>query len=161
MKNYFFIAVCLLSVSLMSGCGDGGPRLVPAEGTVMLGANPLTGASVVVHYPDQSTATGRTDDKGVFSLVYSNGKPGAAPGNGLKVSITKTDEQGMAGGANLDPSDMMKKQQTSVNKTADGRVAPTAHKNLVPPKYADPNTSGITVDIPPEGKKDLKIELSS
>lgn len=161
MKNFFTALSLVCFASLTTGCTDGGPRLVPAGGTVTLAGAPLTDASILVHYPDRSVATGRTDGKGAFTLVFSNGKPGAVPGNGLKVSITKTDEQGIAGGESLDPSAMMKKGKESMSKTSDGRVQPVLPKNLVPAKFADPNSSGITVDIPPEGKKDLKIELST
>ena len=164
MRNFFFISILLACfASLTTGCRDNGPRLVPATGTVTFGGAPLTGASIIIHYPDRSTATGRTDGKGFFTVVYSNGQPGAAPGNGLKVSVTKTDEQGVAvtGSESPDPGSMKDIAMKGMSKTADGRVQPVTRTNFVPPKYADPNSSGITVDIPPEGKKDLKIELSS
>lgn len=132
----------------------------------MLNNAPLPDASVLVHYPDKSTATGRTDAKGAFSLVFSNGKPGASPGTALKVSVHKTNEPTTTvapGGESMDPSQMMKMGQAALEKrkTADGKVMPDIPKSVLPPKYSNPDSSGITVDIPPEGKKDLKIDLST
>lgn len=84
--------------SLFVGCtGNSNPEIIKVTGKVTLDGEALPGAIVEITpitpriRPDGSGgagAGGETDDRGAYSLKYSDGRVGAEPGNYL-VRITK------------------------------------------------------------------------
>jgi len=79
---------------LQLGCGGGGelPDLGYVEGTVTMDGKPL--ANVVLTFqPDQARpAYGRTDAKGWYELVYTEGNPGATIGlHSVRISSADAD----------------------------------------------------------------------
>lgn len=134
------IGLVTLLIGLVPGCGGGGrPGTISVTGQVTLDGQPLAGAAVMFTGPGGGApVTAVTDASGNFQLQ-------AVPGQN-KVAVAKTEGSGGAGEAELAPPE--------------GAAAPTSPKYLVPPKYANPTTSGITVDVK-AGMGPVKIELKS
>jgi hypothetical protein len=128
-KHRLFLIV---AVVFLAGCGDGGPRLVKAGGSVKYQGKPLAGADVVFISEEGSLPSiGRTDEQGRFELK-TNGKPGA-PMDEYKVAITAVRQ---------------KRQVTeaeAVGMTSEQIAA--NHESLVPAKYNNKISSGLTATV--------------
>lgn len=145
----FVMAVAMLFVH---GCGGGDsrnlPATVPASGYVYLDGSPVEGAAVVFIPEDIQSgnpAQAITNGQGFFDLQIE-GKKGAVPGRYV-VQVAKTLEVPMEGGAQ------------GVGESEDFRAV--TYKNVLPNKYANIATSGLKVEVPESGIKDIKLELSS
>jgi hypothetical protein len=133
----------LLCCAVLGGCGtSSGTGTVPAAGTVTFGGQPVAGANVIF-YPISATDPGLasqavTDAEGEFQLSTHAGggkfKPGIAPGQ-YTVAITKLD--------------------TAAIKST---LAPP--KNLLPSKYATPETSKLTADVSSERENNFEFSLN-
>jgi hypothetical protein len=138
----------ILSLAAALGCGAKGahlPKTVPAEGVVSLDGKPVDGAQVIlVPEGDASTgAYGVTDASGKFSLRAYEEKPGAIPG-AYKVQVSKTIERRLEGAkGSVDGGD------------------PVRFEYGVPAKYTGVKTSGLSVTIPDDGIRDIKLTLIS
>ncbi|HWL09403.1 MAG TPA: carboxypeptidase-like regulatory domain-containing protein [Planctomicrobium sp.] len=85
-----FIGIGILIVLIFScGCGrrsGNTPVLVPVSGVVTLDGGPLPKASIVFHSTmggSSNSSVGRTNEKGEYSLIFSQRNIGAAPGSYL------------------------------------------------------------------------------
>ncbi len=122
---------------VFAGCGEGN-GLVPVKGRVLLDDQPVEGAAVLFQ-PDQGVpATATTDAKGEFEMSTSQGK-GATVGMN-KISVAK--QVAIA----------------SNRKTEESEIVPM--KSLTPPKYASPQTSGLSVEVK-RGMEPVELKLSS
>ena len=119
------------------------PKVAPAEGVVTFKGMPVEGATIVFA-PASGTnaASGLTGSGGRFSLSAFPPDAGTVPGK-YKVSITKREQPAPPAAASHDEL-----------------TTETPPKNLLPDRYGEPETSGLTADIPAEGKKDLKFDLT-
>ena len=137
-----FAVLAAAAVSLVSAIGcsrSSSDTLVPVAGTVTVNGNPLTTGSVTFH-PDsdsgnmtQHIPTGTIDSQGNYRLSTAT-KAGAPPGS-YQVTVTA---QGP-----IDPKNP---------------YAPPTH--LIDRKYADPATSGLTMQVsasPAPGAYDIKL----
>ncbi len=131
-----FIVLALLAV--LWGCSDGGPpkgteglqNLQPVSGTVSFQGKPTPGAVVLFHPtadPDsfKKRIAGIVDEEGSFEMSTTVGagtRPGVEPGS-YKVTISWAER--------VDPNDK------------DSDMGP----DLLPEKYKDHKTSGLTVEI--------------
>lgn len=151
--NAAALSLALMCLVLLSGCGSGKPATVPVTGTVTLDGNPLEGASVTFTPAEGGRlATGKTDASGNFTLMTFEAGDGALAGPN-KVGVSKMEVSGdVQGDPTADPGDML-----SGPPGAGGNQPP---KSLIPKKYANPETSGITVDVQ-SGMDPVTIELSS
>lgn len=172
------LAFGLVAVVYLSGCGSDAPKIntVPVTGRVTYNGQPVAGATVafIPNNPDGRPAQGVTDEQGVYTLttyVGPNDQPaGAEPGD-YKVTIQKKQP---AAGANVpgkppegtDPTEMMQKQfdQSKMKpeneeemraKMMSGQgMSPMQQpemQDLIPAKYGDHNTSGLTASVPAGG----------
>ena len=167
------LSLCLFTLCgmvLLAGCSPGDNR-VPAEGVLTIDGKAVDGVSIVVHYADGNIAQAVTHDQGKFELSYL-GKQGAIPGSKLKASVTKMEgvdaptmkfEPGKSTVGSPDASQLAKFNQSAgqqmMDKTKDLKTM--GPKNELPEKLAKPETSGITVDIPAGGSKELKIDAKT
>lgn len=128
------------------GCGTSGPKFVPVTGTVTLDGNPLANAQVsfVPDVPEREldstlVCTGKTNEKGEYSLSNFQGQIGAPVGK-YRVMITcKPKEAGT--GDERRPADYV----PPVDKVS-------SRYNL---------ESDLKFDVPPGGAKQASFLLSS
>lgn len=141
-----------LLLLVAGGCGSGNTT-IPVEGVVTLDGQPLEGAAVnFVPDPKGRPAHGETDAAGKFQLSTFAPGDGAIPGV-HKVGVSKIEKP--VGAPGLTPDG---KPQLSGPPT--GLGPPPMPKALVPAKYLNPSTSGITVTVE-KGMEAVKIELTS
>jgi hypothetical protein len=134
------IVVCIILCWSQGGCGGSAnlPPTAPAEGIVLLDGEPLTDVELVFHPEKGPSATGRTDPKGAFTMSL-NGKPGAVPGKS-KVTFS-----------------VVTKATMSTNPAALAELAQLSQR--VPEKYRQITTTDITVDLGPDGDRNLSFSL--
>lgn len=123
-----WLAVCgmLLAVGF-TGCGRGGPQLVDVSGIVRWQGRPVP-VGVVTLVPEDGSgglrpAAGMIDASGRYRLVAVPGQPGVLPGR-YRVAV-----------------------RASTGSPDEGGVS-----WLVPQRFADPVTSGLSIDIPVAGR---------
>ncbi|MDR0520551.1 MAG: DUF4198 domain-containing protein [Planctomycetaceae bacterium] len=174
MKTFTIITLFFVTITL-SGCGSSSTNiagLVPAAGTVTLNGQPLADAGITFVPTELSrrAAGAKTDAAGKFTVSTLNPSDGIAPGE-YRVVISKQDEK---------PAATLRQTKTEI-KTPSGKVLPDPHKNRrlfkdgkpIPAgsvaetvrtetlgKYAQADTSGLTVTIPPKGDKQLTLTLT-
>ena len=171
MNSFSWKCLAVLALALfVLGCGPGGPKLYKAGGTVTYNNAPVEGAMVTFLYDDGNFANGSTDAAGKFQLVYV-GRPGGAALGKCKVGVTKaaaaTSASPGAPATTAKPkteeewkAEMARKEAevNNLKKKMETPVAPP--KDLLPAKYADPNTSGLTFEVKAdEAQNDFKIDL--
>ncbi|MEY4188395.1 MAG: hypothetical protein RIT02_3429 [Planctomycetota bacterium] len=138
-----------LSAVLISGCGGQySPqaeifKTVSASGVLTFRGKPLAGFIVTLHPAgDQRTASGTTDADGRFTLGTNAHGDGAVAGNHKVSVIWQPPEDDGLGSTVEDPKKMPKPPLD------------------IPAKYASPETSEITLEIPESGSSDLKLDLN-
>lgn len=140
MKTGVLLIAMVAAVSLV-GCGEGGPTLYEAEGTVTYNGTPVADAVVNFGFDDGSTSVATTGPDGKF-VITTNGRVGAPLGSAV-VAITK-----FGGSAMATPEQMMAAAQKGES---------TSTKSAIPDKYADPKTSGLKAEIVAGGKDKNKF----
>lgn len=155
MNSHRFSFAALIGLCLASaGCaGDKKPqwqrpRVVHAGGLVLFQGQPLEGALVTFTNDELSaSAFGRTDAQGRFTLTTFELGDGAVAGK-HSVSVSKVQV---------------------ANQVVDKSAAPTwrnAHTSsqpqprwLIPRRYGNPTTSGLTAQVPENGSSEIYLEL--
>jgi hypothetical protein len=160
------LAVTALALTV-AGCGESGPRLYKAGGTVTYKSLPVEGAEVTFAYDDGEFANGVTDAAGKFQLAYK-GKPGGAALGKCKVTVSKVAGLKAAAPAAATTNKVVKseadfkeqqkaKMESMIKFAADKKEqdASGGAQSLIPKKYADPSTSGFTYDIVADESKNV------
>lgn len=141
------LASCLtlLLVVVAIGCGGQPPgpaklKTVPVAGVVTYQGKPVAEASISLqHVEGKATALGKSDATGRFTLSTYEKQDGAPPGK-YKVMVAVS----------------------TVKEISPGVLAPEppgGFKSPIPIKYANPDTSGLVIEIKAEGKNDLTLDL--
>lgn len=117
----------LLACLALVGCGSGGPAMGRVSGTVTYQGKPIPKGTVTFIPTDgtRPSATGTIND-GAYTLQTTEPGDGAVVG-GYKVAIS-----------DIDPA---------VLNTAVPGMPVQAPKSLIPKKYGDANTSGLTAEV--------------
>lgn len=162
------VLVCTFCLGTF-GCGDesgGKPvTLVQVSGVVTINGRPLVGA-YVEFFPEKGPKAycAETGPGGVFNLKTGT-KYGCTVGPAT-VSVHMPDEGASAtrapvikGGAQSPAEFAEQSQKMAEMTTAVQRVQASPPRSLVPERYHDPRSSGITFTIERGGAKGLKIEL--
>ncbi len=132
---------------LLSGCGNAQPtgeRLatVSASGVLTLNSKPLEYYQVLFFPPNgQRPAAGTADAEGKFVLGTNEPQDGAVVGS-HKVAIN------WVGPPSTDPNDGIMEFSE-----------PPAPSIRIDPRYSDPETSGLVVEIPASGTNEIRIDL--
>jgi len=149
-----FLSLLVLSATL-AGCGPQKPETVKVRGLVSLDGKPVEDATVGFTPKDGGRpAMGTTDASGQFLLTTF------APGDGAIVGThTVTVSKIRSTGQQVDASTV---PAGSNAMPLSGPATPGGIKIewVVPPKYADPKTSGFTVDVK-RGMEPIKLELKT
>lgn len=137
-----FACCCCVATSLIAGCGDA-PKpwevVVPAIGEVTFEGEPIAGAQITLvpvstEFPDSVRPSATTALGGNFALgTYGNSD--GAPAGEYKASVVwfKLDESG---------------------------DSPVRGDNVLPAKYANPDSSGITVVVNDKEASVISIALT-
>ena len=140
--------VAIIGLTVLGCGGSDGPRTYPVTGVATLDGEPVEGATVtfVPQSDGLSTAMGKTDASGRFSLVTPGGQSGAEPGR-YNVIIMKregtgefvqpeyeTQEEAMAALEERARSGGLMQQQVQV-------------RDLLPLDYSRVATSGLEAEV--------------
>lgn len=131
-------ACCLFS--LLVGCGPAGRPVVPTatvSGVVKMDGQPLSGAQVNFLNADYA-GVAETDASGRFEMTA---QPGAN-----KVFIVKY--QGVSG-------------TFDATMVGGGDMAGSGPKQLLPPKFSDPEKTELTFSVSEAGNSDANFEVTS
>ncbi|HUG90179.1 MAG TPA: hypothetical protein VML55_05070 [Planctomycetaceae bacterium] len=161
------LAVLVAATSL--GCGgssddDGRKKAVPATGTITYKGNAVEGAEVAFRpnipppppgktnvMSDAKGAVARTDASGKFTLTtYATGD-GAIPGDYF-VTVTKWEGP--------PPSTITSNEDPAYDPDAAEAESTPPAKNLLPEKYAQERTSGLTATVTEDGPNDFAFDLT-
>lgn len=161
MTRAILTSLALLAALAILGCGSEGAgraKTYPVSGTVTLGGQPVAGATVTFTLNDGTgSAAGITDASGKYTLSTYGGGDGARAGD-YKVAIVKYEvEATKASGGNLPSGEIDEKAYT--DPTATGTEQPAGPKNLLPEKYAKPETSGLTAKVGETGQNTVDFKL--
>ena len=135
------LATCVLFFVAVTGCTNS-VRLAPVEGTVTLDGKPLATGNIVFETGDARPATAEIKEGKIV-----NWESGGVPVGSHKVSITANEEVAAATPAN--PGDV-----------GSGSLASMSGKSLIPAKYGDPRTSGLTATVK-AGLNQVEFKLQS
>lgn len=156
------LPVLLVLASVISGCGQAGPKTVPVSGVVLLDGNPIEGASVTFMSNDGNrVANGITDASGKYTLRTVFGSQlidGAVPG-GHKVGVAKTQSDGAGPPQPKDgetPQEMVNRMAGSPTNTS--KVKETF---LIPKKFNSPEYSGLTATVSESGANEIELKVTS
>lgn len=139
----------LIALLVLTGCSSGDadrPMRVPVTGKVVYQGKPVEGAHVtfVPQAQGQSSAFGTTDAAGAFKLSTFDVDDGAQPG-AYTVTISKTVTEGS-------PS-------SSEPVNTGTPPPPSKTTDLVPPKYKNPATSGLSATVKEGDPNEFPFEL--
>lgn len=143
-----------ISLFFLQGCGgteDNLPQRTAVSGVVTFDGEPVEGATITFRPVEENgqTANGRTGEEGYFQMGTFEGTDGVVPGD-YTVMISKIKSQSVA---EVLPED-------DPNYDPDPKPEPPP-ENLLPEKYSNAETSGLTVTVSDgEEISDLKFELS-
>ena len=142
-------SVAMLLLFTLAGCaGETGPakeEVVPVSGTLTYQGKPLPYFAITFLPSDgRRAAVGTTDELGNFTMGTNDLGDGVPPGTN-KVAVT------FAG----PPSDAPPGQESVIDDPAQMPKPAVA----IPKKYHNPETSGLTVEVPPDGLVGYALEL--
>ncbi len=152
------VALLALGVLSVLGCGSGPGDLNPVSGKVTLDGEPLAGATVSfspVSDDSGRPAVGTTNEQGVYELTdmrFSQAGPGVAPGE-YQVTISKTSVAEQSYPEEDDPNYGDLPDPTGTGSSA--------VKSLVPEKYGDRSSSGLTATVESGSNENVDFELTS
>jgi len=140
------VVVAFATVAV-AGCGRSGvpagpPRspTVAAAGVLTVRGQPVAGATVVMHHAEgRASAIGTTDAEGRFTLTTYQ-KDDGAPAGQYRVTVAKNDT-------------------TEVEPGVLAPLSAEPTRPTIPPSYGNPETSGLTCEIPPDGNTEIRVDL--
>ncbi len=159
-------AVLSALLLLAAGCGPAHPAST-VSGKVTYKGEPLNGGTIKL-YPDVTPTAGGYDNSfliaikpdgtftatnvptGKMTVTIETQPPHVRGQNGPKIDPTTHLPEGMKPPPDFDPSQV---------KAAPGAAPPATNLMVIPSKYANPRTSGLTWDIQP-GKQTKDFELT-
>ncbi|MCL2304121.1 MAG: carboxypeptidase-like regulatory domain-containing protein [Planctomycetaceae bacterium] len=148
--------VILLAFFVVSGCGK--PKiegLVPVRGTIVYNGEPLADAVIgltpKVFGSGARIGAGTTNTEGKFEL-RTIGERGVLPGE-YTVVVVKNE---MLPGK---PSAQTPRVDPKTGREIPVHSLPPEIKSLIPKRYNDPNTSGLSVVVEKNGLADWRVEL--
>ena len=139
------------------------PAIARASGVVKINGIPVPFASIrFVPVNGGRGATAMTDEEGVYVLTTYDEEPGGGAAVGdHNVGIMK-----VAGDGALTPAQEQAIQSNPLSLSEIGsgvedpsKAPPPKIEYLVPEKYINPDKSGLTATVPPEGSDTLDFDL--
>jgi hypothetical protein len=142
------IALAVSGLAAVGGCAADGPqrpKVVPVNGVVRFNGRPLDGARVTfTSAAGGISAYGVTDAEGKFTLTTFLPGDGAVPGK-HQVTVVKAEEVG---------------HPTAKTAPPVFRPGGAPHpRSLIPPKYGNLATSGLTAEVSEAGDNEVVLDL--
>lgn len=146
LSNKWLIWLQVLAVvGFAPGCNsDNNPKTYQVTGTLTVNGKPVDQATLVFlpSAADGYPATGITDADGKYQLTTFTAGDGAVPGDyTIKVSKFKYSETSASATQVYASSE----EELAAYQLDEGSAAPP--KSLLPPRYANPATSGLTYKV--------------
>jgi hypothetical protein len=153
-RNSFCVALSI-GLSMLVGCTDSTRsfgKLVPVKGTVTYNGKPVPAGCAItfIHSERGFPASAPIAADGTYTLLF-NGKPEVPVGT-YKVSVTSP-----AAGVAADPSSP-DAYKAMMMKTPISKGGGPAKAATIPPKYATPETSGVTFSVV-EGQATYDLDM--
>lgn len=143
--------LALLLAIAISGCGarDDRPPTYAAGGVVLFRGQPQAGAQVsFLAYGASRAALGTTDNEGKFTLSTFAPGDGAVAGEHFAAVSLPPSTPPIQSYAESDYAATMQAHRQAV-----------AQNSQLPPRYANPRTSGLRFTISAEGPNQFRLEL--
>ena len=131
------VACCLLLLGQFAGCSDGAAATGEVRGTVTLDGKPLSHGWVISYPENGPGALGKIGSDGSFELATKGVGRGAVLG---KHRLTVVAYEG-GSEADLESDD------------TDGKL-------LIPQKYTQPGSSGLTMEVSPKLETVIELKLT-
>jgi len=148
--KYWAVLVAVVILAGCSGPASDRPPTYPLSGTVTYNGSPLADANLNFQLADGSgSSVAKTDAQGKYTAQTFVSGDGARPGD-YKVAVTKFEK------AETDPNEVPFDSEDYAPPSGDEETPPA--KNLLPAKFADPSTSGLTASVS-KGKNTADFEL--
>ena len=136
-----------VGLGLLSGCGPDRPPLGSVSGTVTIDGQPLEKGSITFEVPGSRTASGEIVNGQIVGVSTYQTGDGAPVGN-ASVAITSM----------LETSAVRETPETP--NAPGGPSGMSEYKSLIPAKYGNPKSSGLTATID-KGENVIQLELVS
>jgi len=173
LSTIWLTVICGIVAFSFAGCGAGAkvphPVVVPAAGVVKYKNEPVEGATVLFLSADSKKnfwgCSGKTDANGGFEITSAfsptTQDQGVPPGN-YTVIVTKVEPTAEKSIEEIDAEKKEFEAQAMKLAASGGNVSTLQHKahSLVPEKYNSEVTSGLKVNIEPEGNTTIELNLA-
>ncbi len=161
MRPYLLCVLAfMLGICFAVGCGSEGPATYPLSGTIKLDGEPLEGAAIMLK-PRQGgpNAYAVSAVNGTFDVMTFRPADGAIGGkHQIIVSLRKNEpasdsESAADVGSDAEPTNEMEDESELAGMNRPASVS------LIPDRYSDFETSGLTVEVGPKNPP-LVLELT-
>lgn len=139
MKTFLQLPSALSVLLIVAGCGEAGGQLVETTGSIQYEGKPLENATITFQPEGGLPAIGQSDASGNFQLK-TRGDLGVSPGP-AKVAITAVEV--LDGG----------KEDSDVEMV-------TKTRSLIPEKYGNLKSSGLTANVEAGGESHFDFKLT-
>ena len=158
-RTVFFVFLSLSVVGFI-GCQPSGlSGLVTLKGTVFLDDQPLAGAQIVFAPEEegQRSASAVSLDNGTFAATTLKHNDGIYPGK-YRIGVTKTEV------IDRRTSEQIKRDNSDIADESMASIPPSPEPEfqiIVPERYNDFDSSGLTVEVGKSGQKNFEMRLTS
>lgn len=149
--RFCFAPATVVALALVGCSGGDFPETYPVSGTVTYQGKPVEGATVILvpGEPAGRSASGVSDAEGNFSVkTYFDpvDQPDGAVSGTYTVTVSKVEKRELPKG--LSPQE---------EQAAFAKLGPP--KSLLPKKYENPNSSGLTVTVTDAAPEPVQLNL--
>ncbi len=147
----FSLAAAILCAALLavSGCGRGRGNMGQVSGTVRYQGEPIRDGSIVFEVSGNRPASGKIVDGQITQVTTFEPNDGVPVGS-AKIAVRAFDDDDTASAVMDHPGDIQRQETEGYMEVP---------KSLLPERYADPDTSGLTFQIE-RGENVLDLELT-
>jgi hypothetical protein len=150
-RRIVHVSLAIVGLAAAAGCSGRKtewqrPKVVPAGGMVRYQGKPLEGALVTFSNSAQGlSASGRTDAQGKFTLTSFEEGDGALPGKHV-VTVSKVQ---------MPPTP----DRSAPPRRGSARSPEMQPRWLIPQRYSNPATSGLTAEVGENGSTEIVLDL--
>jgi hypothetical protein len=147
-RGIALVALPLTLIAALSGCSGSGGKTASVSGKVTYKNAPVTGGQIMFHTSSGAPIMGAINPDGTFSF-------GGVPIGPATVTIDTDSLKGQAGGSDYTKMGGKHEGFKAPEKTGGNPVYVK-----IPPKYKDPKTSKLSVDVKKGKNEDMNFDLT-